>query len=175
MFQRGICSSSTDPELLINPRQAFPAVWHTVSGERDVLLWNPQACKRSLGLPWGRRLQQRCRRWNGAIFKAQAWCEHMRRVAFRGNILWQLSWGGVAQGRCDGFQSLLISSLQQDVDVIVSTSEAADKISWRTLDVNGALLFLQSKLDKDVFFEPCGPEMKANSGFQSDHSTQKWK
>lgn len=37
VLQRGICPSSVDPQLPINRRQAFPAVWHTVSGERDVL------------------------------------------------------------------------------------------------------------------------------------------
>lgn len=36
MLRRGICPSSVDPQLPINRRQAFPAVRHTVSREREM-------------------------------------------------------------------------------------------------------------------------------------------
>lgn len=76
----------------------------------------PQACKRSLCLPWGVR-------WNNAvyflyglgnrqIFTVWPSCAHMWREAFRGDNLWRLSRGQLGT-RCDGSQSMFILFLKR--------------------------------------------------------------
>lgn len=118
------CPSSADPQLPINPRQAFPAVWHRLHRKERCFTAKPQACKKIPPIPlgWGARtiaVSFLHGLGNTEIFTVWPPHAHMWRVAFRGDNLRWLSWGQLA-ARCDGVQSTLSYFLKgENVDLVL--------------------------------------------------------